>query len=60
MHLMWLSVLSNIADIFENKSENCGLQLEGIFENFKTFQVKSFEHITYNFIALYVGVESVN
>ena len=31
MHLMWLSVLSNIADIFEKKSENCGLQLEGTF-----------------------------
>ena len=31
MHLVWLSVLSNIADIFEKKSENCGLQLEGIF-----------------------------
>ena len=31
MHLMRLSVLSNLADIFEKKSENCGLQLEGIF-----------------------------
>ena len=31
MHLVWLSVLSNIADIFEENSEDCGLQLEGIF-----------------------------
>ena len=26
-----MSVPSNIADIFKKKSENCGLQLEGIF-----------------------------
>ena len=53
MHLMGLSVLSNIADIFEKKSENRGLQLEGIFLKIsKRFQVKSFDYVTYNFIAL--------
>ena len=33
MHLIGLSVLSYIADIFEKKSENCGLQFEDIFQN---------------------------
>ena len=60
MHLMWLLVLSNIADIFEKKSENCGLQLEGIFENFKTFQVKSFEYVNIQFHRVVCRGWSVN
>ena len=59
MHLMWLSVLSNIADIFENEFENCGLQLEGIFLKISKRFKSSFEYVNIQFHRV-VGVESVN